>query len=185
MGFFTLIQRLRNKIKIKGENNIIKLKNRNNLKIVNSRIYIKGNNNKLIIKNNVIIRNSIIEIIGNNCTIIIGNNCMIGHDCYLSAKEENITLSIDDNCGLSRNVKVMTSDGHPIFQNDKRINEAKDIIISNNVWIGDNVTILKNVNIGSNSVLGINSLVTKNVPNNCVVAGNPARVIKENITWEP
>ncbi len=109
---------------------------------------------------------------------------MIGDNCYLSAKEEHISLIIKDNCALSRNVKIMTSDGHPIFSNNKRINPAKDITIHNHVWIGDNVTILKNVTIGENSVIGINSTVTKDIPSNSIAAGNPAKIVKENITWQ-
>lgn len=79
----------------------------------------------------------------------------------------------------------MTSDGHPIYQNDKRINYEKDVIINNNVWIADNVTILKGVTINSDSVVGINSVVIKDIPSNCIVAGNPATVIKQNIVWKP
>lgn len=183
MSSFSLIQRLRNKIKIKGNNKII-LDDKKSLNLTGNNIYIKGNNNKLHIMKDSIIKNSSIEIIGNNCSIIIGNNCMIGYDCYLSAKEDNINLVIKDNCGLSRNVKLMTSDGHDIYQNDIKINRAKGITIHDNVWIADSVTILKDVEIGSGSVIGINSVVTKSISNNSICAGNPAKVVKTNITWK-
>ena len=52
------------------------------------------------------------------------------------------------------------------------------VIIGDSVWIGDKVTILPNVTIGKNSVIAANSVVTKNVPDNCVVAGVPAKIIK-------
>ena len=53
------------------------------------------------------------------------------------------------------------------------------IIIGNNVWIGANVTILKGVKVGDNSIIGAGSVVVKNIPKNCIVAGNPAKIIKE------
>ncbi len=183
MNSFTFIQRFRNKVKIKGNHKII-LDDRNSLNMTGCTIYIKGKNNLLRIMKNTVIKNTNIEMVGDNCSIIIGENCMIGDNCYLSAKEENISILIENDCGLSRNIKVMTSDGHPIFQNNKRINKAKNIVISKKVWIADNVTILKGVNIGSGCVVGINSLVTKSMKDNCISAGNPAKIIKENITWQ-
>ena len=134
------------------------------------------------------IKNSNIEIVNDNCTIEIGKNCIIGYNCYLSCKENNTKLIIKENCSLSRNIKIMTSDGHPIFNNNKtttqRINNAKDIIINDNIWIADNVTILKGVTIMSNSIIAINSTLTKDVPSNSIFAGNPAKLVKENILWE-
>jgi len=180
MSKFSFIQRLRNKIKIKGNLN---LNISTSAKIVNCSIYNKGDNNTLIIDDKSVLRNIKIEIIGNNCKISIGKNCMLGDNCYLVVKE-NTKLIIKDNCGLSRNIKLLTSDGHPIFQDNKRINNAQDIIINENVWIADNVTILKGVNIGSGSVVGINSTLTKSINSNVVAAGNPASVIKTNISWK-
>jgi acetyltransferase-like isoleucine patch superfamily enzyme len=147
-------------------------------------IVIKGQNNFLKIGNNVRLRNVFIEIIGENCCIEIGSDSMIGWDSYISAREKNITLAIGERCGISRNAKIMTSDGHPIFQNGVRINDAKNIVIEDDVWIADNVTILKGVTIGSGSVIGINSTVVKSISKNTVAVGNPAKVVKENIKWE-
>jgi len=181
MKKFSLLHKIRNKIRIKGKTTLNISKN---AKIVNCTFYIKGNNNTIIIKDNTILRKVNIEILGNNCKLLIDNHVMIGDNSYLSVKEGK-TLMIGANCGLSRNIKILTSDGHPIFQDNKRINPAQDIIIKNNVWIGDNATILKGVTIGNNSVIGINSTLTKDIPNNCIAVGNPAKVVKENITWKP
>lgn len=155
-----------------------------NLKMTGCKILIKGKNNSLKIGNDTILRKVFIEIIGENCSIEIGNNCMIGYDSYLSAREVGIVLKIGSNTGLSRNVKVMTSDGHPIYKNDLRCNEAKDITIGQHVWIADNVTILKGVTIGNDSVIGINATVTKSVPIASVAAGNPAKIVHNNISWD-
>ncbi|MDR2406844.1 MAG: sugar O-acetyltransferase, partial [Bacteroidales bacterium] len=52
------------------------------------------------------------------------------------------------------------------------------VVIEDNVWIGDKVTILPGVHIGYGSIIGANAVVTKDVPANCVVGGNPAKIIK-------
>lgn len=53
------------------------------------------------------------------------------------------------------------------------------MIIGNNVWIGDKATILPNVSIGNGAIIAANSVVTKDVPEYCIVAGNPAKIIKQ------
>jgi len=176
---FTLIQKLRNKIRIKGS---LDLSLSNNLKIVNSKIISKGFNNSLSIGKGTTIRDTCIEIVGDNCILQIGDDCIIGSGSYLSAKD-GVNLIVENNCMFSRNVKIMTSDGHDIFINDKCINKAKNIIIGNNVWLADNVTILKGVEIGSDCVVGINSTLTKSILKHSIAVGNPAKVVKENIRW--
>lgn len=59
------------------------------------------------------------------------------------------------------------------------------IIIGTNCWIGSNVRICKGVTIGDNSIVAANSVVTKDVPPNCIVAGNPAKVVKTDIDKTP
>lgn len=64
----------------------------------------------------------------------------------------------------------------------KRIMYSKGkVVIGNNVWIGDKATILPGVTIGDGVIVGANSVVTKDIPDYCIVAGNPARVIKQII----
>lgn len=180
----TLFQKIKNKIKISGQNNKILVDDNKTLKISKTKIVIKGSNNTLHIKNGVKINGSFIEIVGENCQIIIGKNSIIGDGCYLSAKENSITLKIGDDCMLSRNAKLMTSDGHPIYQNAQIINSAKDITLEDKVWLADDVIILKGVEVGSGSVIGIGSVVTKSIPSNSIAAGNPAKVVKNDITWQ-
>lgn len=182
MNRLSVIQKLKNKIKVSGKNNKILVEHP--IKISKTKIVIKGNNNTLHVKEGAKINGSFLEIVGENCQIIIGKNSIIGDGCYLSAKEEKITLTIGDDCMLSRNAKIMTSDGHPIFQEGKIINSAKNITIGDKVWIADDVVILKGVEIGSNSVIGIGSVLTKSIPASSIAAGNPAKVVKEGINWE-
>ncbi|MGD0821855.1 MAG: acyltransferase [Desulfomonilia bacterium] len=62
---------------------------------------------------------------------------------------------------------------------------AKEIIIKDHCWVGHNVTILKGVTIGEGSIVGAHSVVTKDVEAHTMVAGVPARKIKDNVIWEP
>ena len=71
---------------------------------------------------------------------------------------------------------------HPLDRElrNKGLESAKPITIKKDVWIGGNVVILPGVTIGENSVIGAGSVVTKDIPDNSVAVGNPARVIRSN-----
>ena len=90
-------------------------------------------------------------------------------------------IEIGKGCSISDNVSIQDSDNHIIDGDESRL--SAPIIIKDHVWIGKNVTILKGVTISEGAVIGAGSVVTKDVPPNCVVAGNPAKVIKEITTW--
>ena len=111
-----------------------------------------------------------------NAIIEIGDNTRI-NGASIHATEK---ISIGKNCLIAANVTIIDSDGHglsPVQRN--LINPvSQPVIIEDNVWIGINSIILKGVRIGRNSVIGAGSVVTKDIPSNCVAAGNPARVIK-------
>jgi acetyltransferase-like isoleucine patch superfamily enzyme len=82
-------------------------------------------------------------------------------------------------------VRIMTSDAHPIFDvsTGERINPAADITIEPHVWLGLRSIILKGVTIGADTVIGAQAVVSKSIPAHSVAAGNPARVVRENVTW--
>lgn len=163
------------------KNNELKISKTSKLR--NCIIRINGNNNVVEIKENTHLRQVEIEVVGNNCHLIIEKGTIIGKNSYLSVKEQGLKLILGENTMISRNAKIMTSDGHDIFFDEKKINKGESIIVEENVWIADNVTILKGVKIGKNAVLGINSTITKDVPESSIAAGNPAKIIKENIKW--
>ncbi len=91
-------------------------------------------------------------------------------------------IEIGKSCSISDNVSIQDSDNHVI--NGEKEKMSAPIIIKDHVWVGKNVTILKGVTIGEGAIVGAGAVVTKNVPSASIVVGNPAKVIRENITWE-
>ena len=95
-------------------------------------------------------------------------------------------LLIGANVLLSRFIYFRTYDGHLIYDKDtkKRINQPKSIIVGDHVWIGQSTTLLKGSHIEDGSVIGSNSIVTRHIPKNCIAAGSPSKVIKNEIIWD-
>ena len=89
-------------------------------------------------------------------------------------------ITIGKNVMFAPNVSLYTA-GHPLHPETRNSGWEYGIGISigDNVWVGGNVVINPGVHIGNNVVIGSGSVVTKDIPDNCVAVGNPARVIKE------
>lgn len=105
----------------------------------------------------------------------IGKNVFINSCCHF---QDNGGIEIGDKTMIGQNVTIVTLN-HDINP-ETRINATpKSVKIGKNVWIGADCTILPGVTIGDNSVIGAGSVVTKNVPDNVVVAGNPVKILKE------
>lgn len=111
-----------------------------------------------------------------------GWNIEVGENFYANY---NLTIldvgkvTIGDNVLLAPNVSLYTA-GHPIHPDSRNsgYEYGIPITIGNNVWIGGNVVVLPGVTIGSNSVIGAGSVVSRDVPEWVVAAGNPCRVIR-------
>jgi acetyltransferase-like isoleucine patch superfamily enzyme len=110
--------------------------------------------------------------------IIIGNNCNLNGTMIHC----NISVKIGDYCMFGPGTKIVDNDSHRISIDilERRKPAVRiPINIGNNVWVGMNSLILKGVKIGNNSIIAAHSVVTKDVPENVIVGGNPARIIKE------
>lgn len=92
-------------------------------------------------------------------------------------------VTIGDDCFIGPNVSIYTAchSTDPTERNNRE-EWADPVFIGNNVWIGGSVTILPGVSIGDNVTIGAGSVVTKDIPDNTIAAGNPCRVIK--MIWQ-
>ncbi len=102
----------------------------------------------------------------------------INHNLNLSCFE---SITIGQGVAISENVTIRDSDDHTITSSQNPV--TKPVVIGNHVWIGMNVTILKGVTVGSGSIIAAGAVVTKDVPENALVGGVPARVIKAGVSW--
>ncbi len=107
--------------------------------------------------------------------IRVGHRVFINQNCTLYDLAE---INIGDDVMIGPNVSIIT-EGHPVAPSQRRAYVVgKPIVIERNVWIAAGATIIGGVTVGENSVVGAGSVVTKDVPPNTLVGGNPARVIR-------
>jgi acetyltransferase-like isoleucine patch superfamily enzyme len=130
-------------------------------------------------------------LFAHNGSIEVGRDCYIGERSKIWSAEN---VRIGDRVLISHNVNIHDTDGHSIdkearhkhFQQISTVGHplenidipAKSISIGDDVWIGFNATILKGVTIGKGAIIGASSVVTKDVLPYTIVAGNPAKLIK-------
>ena len=132
--------------------------------------------------------------------LIIRGNFAIGADSYIRVYKnsklilhngffnEHVqvtagdTIEIGNGCAIGRDVVIRSYDGHSV--KDEHFKICKPVSIGEHVWIGQGANILKGVNVGDGAIIAANAVVTKDVPAHCAVAGNPAKIVKENILWE-
>lgn len=201
----------RNKFDIKGQDNKINC-NVSGLYLSHAKIFIRGNRNLLLFSSNKVgevthFEKLNVSIWGNDNTITIGSHSS-GNGLRISIEDDNNHIILGDrftvgsntelaaiegttiefgyDCQLSANITLRTGDSHSITDlQGNRINPSKSIKIGNHVWIGNTVLIFKNAIVGDNSIVAGGSVVGDKVfPSNCIVGGNPAKVIKEGVNWE-
>ena len=104
--------------------------------------------------------------------VFLGKNVFANHGLTVMSIG---TITIEDGVMMGPEVGLFTVNHEP---NNIRVIKTKEIRIKKNAWIGARVNILAGVTIGENAIIGTGSVVTKDIPDNCVAVGNPARIIK-------
>jgi len=112
-----------------------------------------------------------------------GSNIHIGARTFVNFNLTALDVAeirIGEDCQIGPNVQLLTPT-HPVEPQPRRdkLEAARPITLGDNVWLGGGVVVCPGVTIGENSVVGAGSVVTRDVPANVVVAGNPARVLRE------
>ena len=109
--------------------------------------------------------------------IQVGKNFFANYNCMII---DVARVRIGDNCQMAHNVAIYTA-GHPIHpvSRNSMYEYGKEVTIGDNVWIGGNTVICPGVHIGDNVVIGAGSVVTKDIPDWTVAAGNPCRVLRQ------
>lgn len=105
----------------------------------------------------------------------IGKNVFINFDCVFL---DLGGITLEDNVLLAPKVSLL-SEGHPISSENRHSLTVGHIHIKKNAWIGANATILQGVTIGENAIVAAGSVVSKDVPDNTIVGGIPAKFIKK------
>lgn len=111
-------------------------------------------------------------------TIVHGDKVRIGRNAIVmpnSLMMASGTITIEDNVQVAAYVKLISNNHDPY---DRMILTCRPVVLKRNCWIGAGTVILPGVTVGENSIVGAGSVVTKDVPDNTVVAGNPAKFIK-------
>ena len=108
-------------------------------------------------------------------------NMAVNTGLQISCQEK---ITIGDGAIIATQVIIRDNDAHTVVYQDGSSNAlSKPINIGKHVWIGTRAIILKGVNIGDGAVIAAGAVVTKDVPERTIVAGIPAKVIKENVTF--
>lgn len=118
---------------------------------------------------------------GKQAQISVGDRTSIWYGTVVSARHE---ISIGRQCAISWNCTIIDNDMHEIIYADGPAAYRDNAVrIGDHVWIGAQAIVLKGVTIGENSIVAAGSLVTKDVPPHSLVAGAPAKVVRNITGW--
>ena len=119
--------------------------------------------------------------VGRGCALVLDRNAVlsIGQRSYVtdgSLISSCSAIRIGRDCAISWGVTILDGDGHGA-------GVPAPVTIEDKVWVGCNVTILKGVTIGAGSIVGAGAVVTRGCPPRSLLAGNPARIVRPDVTW--
>lgn len=179
-----------------------------NCKISKSVVIQMENNAMLIIGDDCSIAPWGSIIVRNNAVCRIGKNCRLGKCCVMRCMGNSMisigdgfscasylklgaaqasVCTIGDDCLFAPDIRIQCSDSHNYYDlaNQKNIGKQKEYIVSigKHVWVGAKSNLLYGTDIGAGSIVGLGSFVNKEFPENTVIAGSPAKVVREDVAW--
>ncbi len=127
----------------------------------------------------------IVHLKGDKVSFIVGTNVTVNNVLWANLAEGGCDIEIGNDC-LIANVQFRPSDSHKIFDMDtgERLNAPTPISVGNKVWIAQEVLVLKGTRIGDGCVVGARSTLNGIYPENSILAGTPAKVVRQNVRWE-
>ncbi|MBO4909052.1 MAG: acyltransferase [Lachnospiraceae bacterium] len=177
----------RDEIIKQGEGNVYVDSNNNRVEYDSSlspnvRIEFVGGDNRVKIGKNVVVNDGLYIGCSMSATVEIGSCCEMWRIALVASSSK---ITIGDDCLFSKKIKLMTHDGHHIFDRatGKRLNYSKDITLGNQVWVGEDVLLLGGANIGDGSIIGAKCVTSSTFPDHVIIAGGPGKVIRENVIW--
>ncbi len=111
-----------------------------------------------------------------NGKIYAGDYCLFTPGVRIAAATE---IKIGKGCMFANGSYVSDADWHGLYKRAEPVGSTKKVELKDNVWIGDRAVVGKGVTIGQNSIVAAGAIVVKDVPENVIVGGNPAGIIKE------
>ena len=91
-------------------------------------------------------------------------------------------VSIGRDCAIARDVIIRDTDAHEVRPSKRPMTE--EVVIGRHVWIGNRAMIMKGVTVHDGAIVAAGAVVTRDVPPGCLVAGVPARVVREGVSWD-
>ena len=181
-----------------------------NTKIDNVKVLLRGTNNTVIISEDVdVLSNFRIDLPSDNAVCIIGSipkavnqmrgHIRVGYNCFISigngvtctkplyiTAAEQVQVLIGDDCMFATDNQLRAEDSHAIYDvmTGIRLNRSKDIIVGAHTWVSYAAKIFAGTSISDGSIVGLNSIVKGTFPNNCTIAGSPAKIVRRNVAWE-
>lgn len=125
-------------------------------------------------------------------SVLINDNCTFEENVDFRANSGK-RIIIGNDCMFSRNIQLQCGDGHSIFdiKTGKNVNtlfrpentEKNHLFVDAHVWVAANSFLLSGTYVGKGSVIGAGAVVKGKYPNNCIIAGNPCKIVKRDIAW--
>jgi len=171
------------------------------------KVDIIGDNNRINIGSGCVLSNVYFRLRGSGHQIEFGEACRVSRGAVLwfedregvlrvgprttmveihIAVTEKAKVIIGEDCMFANDIDIRTGDSHSVIdvKTGERLNHAGDVVISRHVWIAPHTVVLKGVDIGEDSIIATGSVVTKSCEAGVIMGGNPAKVIKTDISWK-